>query len=702
MKNKFLRLTESLRQYRRAELKDFDQEIGSRSIDALYVDPLPDNAILNTVLSSNTTILMGRKGTGKSTIFAKAQSAIRKNNDIISIYIDVKALHGLVSAEDVPAKSIEGVEIDGAILQSHLLKKSFLNAILAEIIKELGGIVGKPRFYERWMGKNKQIDEAKDSLLKIVAKVNDGYLTKTIIPILQSIDEKSLSRRSEKDSGGGAIGCGTTLSPVSPSVSLSVSVEHFEEMINDDAFYEKYSSAIIQSFPYSELIDQVKQILGELSMSRVVIFFDDFSEIPWASQKLFVDTILSPLNNSSDETIKLKIAAYPGMVYYGSIDPGKIETVKLDFYDLYKAHTVQEMEKRSVDYTNRLILHRFKSFGIEFNDVFDEKTSIDEYMRSIFEASFNVPRIIGYILSYCYKDKVSYGEKITVASIRLAAQKYYEDVLRPYFDIKNRFVLEPFAAKIDRHNQLVLFSQLVNEAKNVRRKISIGEIGGSYFEGISNAPASHFSVYKSLEYMLAPLELNFLLTKYHEMRDKSGNDVSVFALYYGLTESERIPWGYPKGRRDDRSYFVQRCFAYNSVIHQFLASTQTIRCSACHQSFSMDKKDAFDMFGWICPECKSGHCNIVNLADEYIEDLMAVDNASMLEAVELDILDVLNSENKSMKASEISQLIDTTYQMVGKRTAKLQENDLVEKGQADGVMKSKITKRAKSIYFGSN
>jgi hypothetical protein len=79
---KFSRIAESLRQYRRAELKDFEAEIASNPLEALYVDPLPGDAILQTMLSSSTTFILGRKGTGKSTVFAKAQSEIRKRNDL--------------------------------------------------------------------------------------------------------------------------------------------------------------------------------------------------------------------------------------------------------------------------------------------------------------------------------------------------------------------------------------------------------------------------------------------------------------------------------------------------------------------------------------------------------------------------------------------------------------------------------------------
>jgi hypothetical protein len=119
----FSRLTESLRQYRRAELKEFNEEVGGEPVEALYVDPLPDNAVLNAVLASNTTILLGRKGTGKSTIFAKAQSEFRKREKAISLYIDVKSLYGLMNSDEIPAKSIEDVHIDEGLLQALFIEK---------------------------------------------------------------------------------------------------------------------------------------------------------------------------------------------------------------------------------------------------------------------------------------------------------------------------------------------------------------------------------------------------------------------------------------------------------------------------------------------------------------------------------------------------------------------------------------------------
>ncbi|HYP01152.1 MAG TPA: hypothetical protein VER76_13250, partial [Pyrinomonadaceae bacterium] len=456
---------------------------------------------------------------------------------------------------------------------------------------------------------------------------------------------------------------------------------------------------ILRSFPFISFLDEVRNLLDEAGLKRLIIFFDDFSEIEWINQKLFVDVILSPLNNTSDERVKLKVAGYPGRIYYGKIDPSKVDTLSLDFSSLYKDVDVQSAEESAVNYTTRLIQKRFSAFGENFEDYLDSSDSVSSIMRLLFESTFNVPRLMGYILQNCYLDRVSKGLSITPVAIRLASQKYYENVVALYFDRLNRFALEPFERKLDRHNQQELLRVLINEAKSVRRRINSGEIGGTYFNGLTNPPASHFGVSPNLEKVLSSLELNFLLTKYHDMRDKDGNDVSIYAFFYGLCESERIPWGYPRGRRDDRSYFVQRSFNYNRTIHEFLAKSRTIRCSDCSASYSTDRRESFEMFNWQCPECKVGRCSMVVLGEEFKSEVEKLSNDLMLEKVELEILETLHDEGKKMRAKEISVLINTTYQLVGKRTTKLQQMELVDKNDVDGDVRNSITDKARSTYF---
>ena len=67
-------------------------EDGKSILDKLYVDLLEGDVILNKCLLDNTTFLIGRKGTGKSTLFLKLESECRKKKGYCPCYIDVKTV----------------------------------------------------------------------------------------------------------------------------------------------------------------------------------------------------------------------------------------------------------------------------------------------------------------------------------------------------------------------------------------------------------------------------------------------------------------------------------------------------------------------------------------------------------------------------------------------------------------------------------
>jgi hypothetical protein len=696
----FARIAESLRQYRRADLSDFEDDLGAQPVEKLFVDPLPNDGILGMVLSSSTTFVLGRKGTGKSTIFSRAQSIIREKGQNISIYIDVKALYDLLGESGVPISRIEDKNISEEVLREHLLRKAFLSVVLSDLIKELRTACERLPFWTKLLGtKKERIEKVRDRLARFQIQIKEGVLSEAELPILRSITRKTEDHTKQLQRNTARAKTGVNASLVKMSGSVSTELTALDEALSDNKVYESYSDAVLRSFPFSDILNEIKSLLEDLDLKRLIIFFDDFSEITWSDQRLFVDVILAPLNNSSDERVKLKIAGYPGRVYYGRIDPGKVDTVCLDFAELYKSHDIQSAELSAIDYTTRLLSHRFEAFGLDLKNFFSQRIPLEESMRVMFETTFNVPRLMGYILKYCHQDSVTKGRRITPADIRLASQKYYGEVLGKYFDRRNRYALEPFERKLDRHNQQGLLEAIVSEAREVRRGILAKEVGGSYFSDISNPPVSHFSVDPSLDKILSSLELNFLLTRYHQMRDKDGKDVSIYALYYGICENERLPWGYPTGRRDDRSYFVQRCFNFNTAIHEFLAKRQTIRCSSCGAAFPMDKLKDFEWFKWKCPECDDGRCTVVRLSDEYKQEIANLDKALMLEEVEIEILEVLNQENKRMRAKDISSFLDVTYQLIGKRTGKLQETGLVEKDQEGTYVRNSITQKAKDVYF---
>ena len=77
----------------------------------------------------------------------------------------------------------------------------------------------------------------------------------------------------------------------------------------------------------------------------------------------------------------------------------------------------------------------------------------------------------------------------------------------------------------------------------------------------------------------------------------------------------------------------------------------------------MGQEASFVKFKWRCPDCPEGRCEIVNLADDFAEEVAQIGQGILLEPVELEILSTLNEESRKMAAGEISSLIDITYQL---------------------------------------
>lgn len=624
---------------------------------------------------------------------------MRDRNDSLSSYVDVKSLYDFTSASEASADELEKLGIDEGIFQSHALRKVFLGAVVSELLKEIDKHCEEMSVWDAMTGRKKAFVQLREKMTSLHKKAGDGKLVDQEIPVLRRITTSWKTKRQSEHAHASEAGASAAISSVNAKATVNASTSDFDKSLDDNELYEDYSTVVLSSFPFAEIISEIKDILQDSGLKRLVVFFDDFSELGFVDQRLFVDIVLAPLNNSSNEAVKLKIAGYPGRVYYGRIDSTKVDTINLDFANLYEAGEIQTMEGAAIEYTKRLLETRFKAFEEELATYFDPAVSVDDHMRVMFQTTFNVPRLMGALLHTCYLDRIAQGRVITTTSLRLAARKYYESTVAQYFDRMNRFALEPFENKLDRHNQGKLLECVVKESIDVRRNILAGSVGGTYFNEVKNPPTSHFVVSATLSEMFRSLESNFIVTRYKDTRDKDGNAVVVFALHYGLTESERMSWGYPAGR-EYRNYFVQRCFDFTISIHQFLAKNQTIRCNHCGKSHPLEQRSSFELYAWKCPDCTEGHCSVVNLSDDFKAEVEQLNQALMLEGVELDILNTLDADKSKMRAGELSALLDVSYQLVGRRTSKLQDMGLVKKESGpDGKKRSAITEKGHQTYF---
>lgn len=712
----FFEMAESLKLYRRAEIKPRASS-STRPIDDLYVDPLNGNATLKTVLSDNTVFLLGRKGTGKSTIFSKAESEILKSDDVISVYIDVKSLYDVISINGYSDVTSIDKEVSVDVFRMHQARKEILDQILSTLITSFRDKLDKISLLDRISGKKKKILQSIEKLDELKKDLGDSGLEQTVLPTLRKITRKiSVNQQAEKSETGsisgnigvkGVASLGEKGNSCSTEITsgLNSSLTEFNKILNGSDIYDEYSDIFVKSFPFQRIIKNIQETLDILKMSKLFIFLDDFSEIELLDQKLFVDVILATLNNSSNEYIKLKIAAYPGRVYFGRLDPSKCTILHLDFYDLYESSETQEMEKKACIYTKNLIQKRFEYYSMDINDYFELSSNNidDDYYYHLFKASFNVPRIIGNIFHILYKDRISQGNKINHSSIELASRKYYESVIATYFDMMSRFAQEPFDNKLDRYNQKELMNFVVEQAKENKTNIRKGLVGGKFFDGLKTIYSSHFSVKEELSSVLSSLEANFLISRYKKIRNKESETVYVYALFYGLCIYEKIDWGYPEGR-NYRAYFQQRCFDYSSRVHQFLSSKSCYKCNltTCNNVMTDDEKNTatLEIFGFLCPQCRKGTMIKQKIIPDGLKKLITnLDNSMLLEPIELSILSVLHGSDIPLSASEIAGTLDTNRQLIGKRTGKLQDQGLVDKEKDSGKTMNTLTKKAIELYF---
>lgn len=701
-KDNFFNAIESLKKYRRADLLD---EKGKNLLEALYTDLLPSDHILKKSIKENTTFLIGRKGTGKSTIFLRIEQELRKKDNFLPCYLDVKTIYESAQTEFLNLEYLSEY-LPPKTIRKYLIERSFLQSVLKTIAGEID------LRYDNWVDRLRQIlgdkkaKDTKEKILNLKQRIEDNEILKEIeIPIIKSIfskvksfdENKSSTTLGSKDN----IDVNVDLKGLGAKLGLGNEKKEAEGKTISTELEESFSSIFLQVFQIKTFIEELKQILTSVKIRHIVILLDDFSEIDDFAIKTFVDVVLAPLNNWSDEFIKFKVAAYPNRIYYGKIDPGKVDTINLDFYNLYSEFDRSKMEEGAIDFAKRLIEKRIQHFVKKEPEIFFDtrRTSIEEYYEIIFQTSMNVPRIIGYILSYCYQSKTIYEKQINKSDIEAAAQRYYEDKIEPFFH-KTTYSLLSLNEKIDSLQLRDLLSRFVEKMIEVKRKIATGEYAGEAY--LSTVPyASHFHFSTALENFLKTLELNFFISKYTEMSDKDGQPSSIFCLNYGLAQKHNLSWGKPKGTQH-RKYFIERPFNFNILLKDFLSTSKSIHCSneECYQTFNQEQIPLLEFSGFKCNKC-SFPVIIEAISDEIKNELIKIEQDNLLIPSDLEIVMELARLNDAVPAREIAEELDISSYSIAHKSKMLDlKKGLIKRNKAVTPYTYELTQSAKNMYGG--
>lgn len=682
----FADAADSLRKYRRAEV--IDEETGESLIDALYCDPLPSMGVITRLNSSNTALIIGRKGTGKSTLFQKLQHDTRKRNDRITAYIDIKTIFESSQPDVALRERIAATpnSLSPGALEKLMLYRTFLTSVVQEIHRELDKKLSESMWERIKNAFSGKVDELKTELNGFTEYCQDDHFVRVLA--LKAVSIKSGS--SAKSTVASSAKANATLTGTGPQVGIESGTNSSTEAANADEI--QYSDLLANVFEPGKLIRRLREILERAGLRHLYLLVDDFSELPEEAMKIVVDVLLAPMNNLSDEFIKLKIAAYPGRIYLGAIDRTKIDEIYLDLFKLYGSGDITRLEESGKDFTKRLLVERLNQFCKGGFEKFFGK-NIDEVVLQLYNATLCNPRILGHILIYLHESHVSNQKLIGLRAVSDAARRFYEEKVESYFQV-GRFLQEAFDERSSIFSLKELLESFVQRAKDLTRHDS------AVFKKIQGSvPTSHFHVPAAHELLLQTLELNFFLTKYFEMSDRGSRKVAVYALNYGLCDKYSISFGRPIGEREFRLYFVERVFDYSALVLSYLKNNQEIVCETCDARFESGDLEKLQFYKMRCPVCESGICRVTNLSRKYENELKAVNQELLLPKTELGILQTLDSAGRSLRAGEIAEELDCSHQLVGWGAKHLEERGLVNREQTDEGRKYSATEIAKQNYF---
>ncbi|MDH5919270.1 hypothetical protein, partial [Vibrio splendidus] len=363
-RDEFYKAADSLKRFKRAEIRD---EQDRSLIETLYTDLLPENQVYKMMLSDNTTFLVGRKGTGKSTIILRLESEYRKKNDYLPCYIDTKTVFESTKSDYQNLDYLKG-KIPEEVMGKYLVERAFIQSILKSIVKELD--LKADSYVSKIANKFglSKTNNVKERVRNLVSKIeNNEHLKSIELPVINDFvstismggeQETSSSNKLNADSKFMAGNKGG-----SAEIKVGAGVNHSERAKQIESWEKQISGTLLKVFQIKDVLDEVRDVLGTLKIKKLVIFLDDFSEVDESTIKNFVNVVLAPLNNWGDEFICFKVAAYPNRIYFGDIDKGKVDIIDLDFYNLYSNYDKNTMESLSLDFTKRLIRNRIKYFS---------------------------------------------------------------------------------------------------------------------------------------------------------------------------------------------------------------------------------------------------------------------------------------------------------------------------------------------------
>lgn len=297
--------------------------------------------VINDLVSEYPIVISGYRGTGKSTTMVVAQEELEKNNNIITLYLNLQS-----AFED--ALSIEEENSYSTIFDRLQFVGNITYMIKEDLIQ------------------NPKIRKYREKIIDIFAELftdNIKYYNNEQAEKKEQIEEVSKNKN---------IDAGLTLNPK----ALQIQGKYSKSDNQKYRIEVQQKPQIKQQVNILKLIKDLKFIFDEIGIKFLYIFMDDFSELKHDYQKLATDIFIRPIINSYHDFVFLKIATYPGQFKLENIDRTKYKIVNIDPFQYWEKTNVNQMEKNMVIFIEDILTKRLQKFvdkKFEINTIFDKK-----------------------------------------------------------------------------------------------------------------------------------------------------------------------------------------------------------------------------------------------------------------------------------------------------------------------------------------
>ena len=608
---------------------------------------------LRQVLSESDQLIVGRRGTGKTTLLYRALVECMRSWDpqqqslakprTLAIYIDLSKCQALTDVQPDQFTDFE-----------HVFVAEFCDAIAEEISRSWPAVNMQPTFFTKLFQSAEQMkaSETRALLSKLAVVLQSGL--PRVLDRSGKVDTKEIVKRKTESEL-------SAMAKASAKPEISVGGKRRAEVASEEEQKSSYSLS------YRLTIADVLRILGDLrdiaEIPAVFLLIDEFSALSEDLQRRFTTLLKKLVGNHSGLFIKLGAITDKYTLGSSLILQRDLFELSLDLDAFVERSDSLNAAMAEMDtLTERIVTERIRVYAqLTPKQIFDEPA---ETWRELSRSAMGVPRTLGIVLKQAWsrasqtdrrikKSDVDYG-------IRYASRAYLDQLEGAS---KGGVALPEYVAEI--------WDAVLSRAITERGK---------------GTDASHFMVLPKNEIRLKYLSMCFvvhLLTKGRTTKkDKSAR--SLYCIDYGICLENNL------GFASDKNILRQHRFAYDAELDQFDSLFERVSepkyiCPTCGDIY---RESELLIRGTVMAMCVKDHSPLSK------HDLGALESRYTEEEIKIIGSIRSSSPEDQLIARQVADDVGCHVQKVSKFGEKLERVGI--------ITRARIEELRKNIYFGSD